>query len=170
MERVFLIGYMGSGKSKTAEPLAKQLGFLVVDLDRIIEEKAGKSISAIFETEGQETFREIEKEILHSTLSLKNVVVSTGGGTPCFGDNMNWMNANGITVYLEANPGLLFHRLAGNKQGRPLIENLSDVELMEQITGHLAIRIPFYRQAKITFPAASIDIKALAAKIASELK
>ncbi|MBL0103956.1 MAG: hypothetical protein IPP51_09500 [Bacteroidetes bacterium] len=107
----------------------------------------------------------MEKTALRSTISLENVIVSTGGGTPCFLDNMKWMNENGTTVYLEANPGLLFHRLAGNKKGRPLIEKLSDVELMEQITGHLAIRIPFYRQAKITVPAASLNVKELAEKL-----
>ena len=161
---------MGSGKSKTAEALAKHLGYSVFDIDKQVEGRSGKTISAIFETEGQEAFRELEKDVLRSTATMENVVISTGGGTPCFSDNMDWMNTNGITVYLEANSGLLFHRLAGNKQGRPLIENLTDVELMEQITGHLAIRIPFYRRAKIIFPAASLDLKALAEKLSVELK
>jgi shikimate kinase len=165
MKRIYLIGYMGSGKSKTAEALAKQLGFTVFDIDKKIEEQTGKSISTIFETEGQEAFRELERDALRSTASMEMVVVSTGGGTPCYHDNMTWMNEHGITVYLDANPGLLFHRLAGNKKGRPLIENLSDVELMEQITGHLATRLPVYRQAKITVPAASLDVKGLSEKI-----
>jgi len=156
---------MGSGKSKMGEALAKIMKFDFVDTDKLITQIAAKSISEIFESNGQEHFRELEKDILHSLTSRTNLVVATGGGTPTYRDNMDWMNAHGVTVYLEANAGLLFHRLATSRTGRPLIEKLNDVDLMEQITGHLAVRIPVYRRAKITVNAANPDPKGLAEKI-----
>ena len=160
--RIFLIGYMGSGKSKTAESLSKLLNYPVLEMDSEIEKQEGMTVSKIFQTQGQEWFREKEKQVLHSIVSFENIIVSTGGGTPCYFDNMDWMNEHGLTVYLEANAGLLFHRLASNKKGRPLIEDLSDVDLMEQITGHLIHRIPFYKKSKITFPASDMNVKRLA--------
>ena len=93
--------------------------------------------------------------------------MSTGGGLPAYSDNMQQMNEQGLTVYLEANAGLLFHRLLQSRQGRPLLEGLSDVELMEKINTHLAERIPFYEQAKLKVPAASLNVKKLAAEIQS---
>jgi shikimate kinase len=156
---------MGSGKSKTAEALGKILNLKVIDLDESVSTTEGKSVSEIFNVYGQDYFRAAEQKALHNTLTEPDVVIATGGGTPCFFDNMEWMNANGITVYLEANAGLLFHRLSLSKAGRPLIENLEDVELMEQISGHLANRNPFYKMADITVNAASLNAKVLASKI-----
>jgi shikimate kinase len=163
--RIYLIGYMGSGKSKTAEALSKVLKYSKVDTDKMVEERVGSTIDAIFKTDGQEYFREVEKDILRQTERLDNYVIATGGGTPCYFDNMKWMNEHGVTVYLEANAGLLFHRLATNRDSRPLLAELDDVELMEQITGHLAVRLPVYRKAEITVSAADLDVKALAAQI-----
>ncbi len=165
--RIYLIGYMGSGKSKIAESLSKVLKYSVADTDKMVEERIGSTIDNIFRTEGQEYFRDVEKDVLRQTERFDNIVISTGGGTPCYYDNMSWMKMHGLTVYLEANPGLLFHRLATNKANRPLISNLDDVELMEQINGHLAIRIPVYRKADLIVPAADLDAKELAAKIKS---
>ncbi len=156
---------MGSGKSKTGEALAKILKIPFVDTDTLIENKTALSISEFFELNGEEPFRKIEQEVLHSTTSLDNIIIATGGGTPCYKDNMEWMNHNGITVYLEANSGLLFHRLAISKAGRPLIEKLNDVELMEQISGALAIRTPIYSKADISYKAANLNVKELAEKI-----
>lgn len=155
---------MGSGKSKTADLLAKIFQCDHLDTDQLIEEKTGKSVTSIFKSEGQEYFRTIEKDVLQS-IRNGNKVVSTGGGTPCYYDNMDWMNSTGITVYLEANAGLLFHRLAQSRAGRPLIESLNDIELMEQITGHLAVRLPVYRKAMITINAANMNVKSLADNI-----
>ena len=163
--RIYLIGYMGSGKSKTAELLSKIFKYGFLDTDHLVEEKLGNTISVIFNKHGQDYFREIEKKILRTTDKNDNVIISTGGGTPCYHKNMEWMNSNGITVYLEANAGLLFHRLASSRTGRPLIESLNDVELMEQIMSHLTMRIPFYKQAMITVNAASLNAKTLAEKI-----
>ena len=148
---------MGSGKTKVAESLSKILKYSVSDLDKMVEERVGSPIETIFKTEGQEYFREMEKDILRQTERFDNVVIATGGGTPCYFENMNWMNEHGLTVYLEANPGLLFHRLATNRSARPLLSDLDDVELMEQITGHLAVRIPVYRKAQLIVNAADLD-------------
>jgi shikimate kinase len=156
---------MGSGKSKTAESLSKLLKLKWLDTDKLIEERSGKSITEYFHEHGPESFRILEREVLHSTAGIKDVVVSTGGGAPCYFDNMEWMNKMGITVYLEANPGLLFHRLATSKGERPLIQNLSDVELMEQIASHLVERTPFYSKAKITVKAADMNVKSLSDQI-----
>jgi shikimate kinase len=163
--RIYLIGYMGSGKSKTAEALSKFLKIPFVDTDELIERETGKKISEIFEKEGEDKFRIIERSVLHSTLSKDNLIIATGGGMPCCFDNMEWMNKNGITVYLEANSGLIFNRLATSKTERPLLKGLNDIALMEQISGHLALRIPFYKQAKITIKAANLNLKELVSKI-----
>src|SRR5262245_44200724 len=104
--RVFLIGYMASGKSKTGEQLAELLGLKHLDTDACIEEKTGQRVSEIFAGAGEDSFRELEREVLDSLLRRRDIVVSTGGGLPCYGDNMERMNEHGITVYLEANAGL----------------------------------------------------------------
>ena len=156
---------MGSGKTKTAELLSKIFKCDFVDTDHLVEEITGTTVTAIFKTKGQDYFREIEKNVLRSTVKKNSCVISTGGGTPCYFDNMEWMNAHGITVYLEANAGLLFHRLATSRSGRPLIESLDDVELMEQIMSHLVVRNPVYKQSMISVNAASLNVKELADKI-----
>ncbi len=165
LNRIYLVGYMGSGKTGAAIALGKILKMSVADTDKMISAKTGMSISEIFSKRGQESFREMEREVLLSTISLKNTIISTGGGTPCFFDNMKWMNDNGITVYLEANPGMLFHRLASSRSGRPLLEKLNDADLMEQIMNHLVQRIPVYKQSAISINASSLDVKMLAKKI-----
>lgn len=167
--KIFIIGYMGSGKSKTAEALSKLLKLPLIDTDQEVEKLEGKTISEIFNSTGQDYFRELEKEILRATEKVEAAIISTGGGLPCYNDNMEWMNQHGITIYLEANPGLLFHRLSGSKSGRPLIENLNDVEMMEQISGHLAIRSSIYKKADIIVNAASLNVKLLAEKIQAKL-
>ena len=163
--RIFLIGYMASGKSKTGEQLASLLGYPLEDTDAVVVKNEGRSIVEIFSDSGEEAFRQMERNALQATFKKKNIVVSTGGGLPCSGDNMQQMNEQGVTVYLEANAGLLFHRLLQSRKGRPLLENLSDVELMEKINAHLAERTPYYEQAKIKVPAASLNVKKLAAQI-----
>ena len=163
--RIFLIGYMASGKSKAGEQLASFLGYPFADTDNMITEKEGKSIRDIFSESGEEHFRQLEQQALQALFLKKNIVVSTGGGLPCTGDTMQQMNEHGVTVYLEANAGLLFHRLLQSRQGRPLLENLSDVELMEKINAHLAERVPYYEQARIKVPAANLNVKQLAARI-----
>ena len=117
--RIFLIGFMGSGKSSTGKKLANLLHFDFFDTDTEIERITGKTISQIFATDGEDFFREKEREIIAELSQKDNVVVSTGGGTPCFFDNMQLMNQTGLTIYLHANPKMLKQRLITNKKQRP---------------------------------------------------
>ncbi|MEP7171403.1 MAG: shikimate kinase [Bacteroidota bacterium] len=145
---VYLIGFMGCGKSKVGKQLAKKLNHEFIDFDELIEEQSGKKISEIFKDDGQQAFRNIETEILKSISGFENTVVSTGGGTPCFYDNMKLMNETGITVYIRMSAGSLFHRLAQSKTNRPLIAGLTDLKLMDFIIDTLSEREHFYMQAK----------------------
>lgn len=163
--RIYLVGYMGSGKSKAGKLLASAMRYKFLDTDTMIEEETGKTVQQIFREKGEDYFRKLEKKVLRKTELTNRVVVATGGGLPGFDENMSWMNEHGITVYLEANEGLLFHRLATSKEGRPLIENLKDVELMEQISRHLTERGPVYNLAKIKVNALSLNVKILKQKI-----
>lgn len=139
---------MGSGKSTIGKQLAKKINHQFIDFDELVEEQSGKKISEIFKDEGQQAFRNIETEILKNISGLKDTVVSTGGGTPCFYDNMKLMNETGITVYIRMPAGSLFHRLAQSKTKRPLIEGLTDLKLMDFIMDTLAEREHFYMQAQ----------------------
>ena len=139
--KVFVVGYMGSGKTQTGYFLAKKLGYKFVDLDVFIEEKNGKRIKEIFEEYGEDYFREIERDALKTvTESKENIVISTGGGTPCFFDNMNYMLEHGITVYLKLPTDQLIDRLKENKEKRPVISKYNENELEEFINKHLSER------------------------------
>jgi shikimate kinase len=140
---------MGSGKSSLGKELAHKLGLAFADLDELIEEQEGKKISDIFETEGENKFRETEHNCLIKTLQLNNTVISTGGGTPCFFNNMELINAKGISIYIKYNPGILASRLYANKEKRPLIKhckNKEDLELF--IKDLLEKREKYYLQSK----------------------
>lgn len=141
---------MGAGKSAVGKLLSGLLNYSFIDLDTAIELETGKTISAIFEEADESGFRKIEQRVLHSLSSKKNCVVATGGGCPQFEDNMEWMNKNGTTIYLKVHPGTIFHRIAPEKLNRPLIANLTDVEVMEFILETIKKRLPFYIQAKHT--------------------
>ncbi len=156
---------MGSGKTTVAKKLAGVFKYGYLDLDEQITKESKKSITAIFEEEGENSFRMKEQKVLHATTKLDKTVIATGGGTPCFFDNMDWMNQEGITVYLEANAGLLFHRLLKEKSERPLLSKLSEIELMEYIQEHLAQRAPYYSQSQVKVKAASVNVNLLAEKI-----
>ena len=144
---IYLIGFMGSGKSSVGKQLAKKLDHDFIDFDELIEEQSGKKISEIFKGDGEQTFRNTETEILKSISEFKDTVISTGGGTPCFYDNMKLMNETGITVYIRMSEGSLFHRLAQSKTNRPLIDGLTDLKLMDFIRDILPEREHFYMQA-----------------------
>ena len=113
MRRIFLIGYMGAGKTTMGKELSKQSGLSFIDLDHFMEGRYRKTVRQLFEEKGEETFRQIEKKALHEVADFENVVISTGGGTPCFFDNMAYMNSIGTTVYLKASPQGLSERLEG---------------------------------------------------------
>lgn len=166
--KIYLVGFMGSGKSTAGKKLAAALGFSFCDLDQLIESETGLRIKEIFSKGGEDYFREIEKEIIRKTGSLTNCVIACGGGTPCFHDNMRWMNNSGITVYLEMSPRQLQSRLKVSGANRPLISGLEDDALAEYINTTLAGREPFYQQAKITVRGMDISIAKLTALVWEE--
>lgn len=149
MQRIFLVGYMGSGKTAMGKLLAKQRGLNFIDLDAYIESKFLQTIAQIFEHEGEAGFRQIEKKHLHEVAEFEDVVIATGGGAPCFFDNMKFMNLRGETIYIKLIPEHLAERLSSSKAGvRPLIRDKSGDDLLQHITETLKHREPFYMQAK----------------------
>lgn len=157
MTRIFLIGYMGAGKTTLGKAFARAMGLTFVDLDWYIEERFHKTVSQLFAERGEEDFRELEKRMLHEVAEFENVVISTGGGTPCFFDNMEYMNSMGDPVFLDVDVNVLFRRLKVAKQQRPLLAQKNDEELMEFIVGVLQKRMPFYTKAKHVFNAEKLE-------------
>ena len=165
---IFLIGYMGCGKSTKAKQLAHRLECPVVDLDAEIVSKSGKTIAEYFAEFGESGFRNFESEMLKTFDYPETCVVATGGGLPCFYDNMHWMNANGTTVYLQMEPAALVSRLH-NRQKRPLIKDLNDEELLAFIEVKLEERNPFYSKAKIIVDAFDLDAEQLEETIKNKI-
>lgn len=155
---IFLIGMMGSGKSYWAQQIAAATHFDWMDLDAEIEKENIMTIKEIFETEGEEFFRVREKKALHQLAKYKNIIIATGGGTPCFYDNMNWMNANGITIFINEPIGILVQRLQSEKSHRPLISSSSDEDLHYFLENKLSQRLPFYSQAKHTIKGSTATV------------
>ncbi len=148
MTRLFLIGYMGAGKTKLGQAIAKELRLSFVDLDQYIEERRFKPIPTLFAEFGEEGFRKIEQSCLQEVAQFENVLIATGGGTACFENNMDFMNAVGDTVYLQLSAEELFKRLHHKKQSRPLLSTTSADDLLAKIREMLGQREAFYRQAK----------------------
>lgn len=148
-EKIYLIGFMGSGKSTTGRRLAGYLSWSFVDLDELIEKKAGMKIRDIFSEKGEEFFRVSEAEALKETESISNAVIATGGGAPCFGENMKFMLANGLTIYLKLPPDKLKERLAKSGGKRPLLQGIDNENLEEYISGKLREREKWYSSAKL---------------------
>lgn len=148
MERVYLIGYMGCGKTTIGKRLAKTLGWDVIDMDSRIENRYRKSIPDIFASEGEESFRKKERFILEELSALENVVISTGGGAPCFYDNIDVMNSSGLCVYIRMTPEALADRLKHAKANRPLLKDKTEDELIDFIRQQLEKRRAFYEQAQ----------------------
>ncbi len=145
--RIYLIGFMGCGKSSFGKRLAKKLDYPFVDMDEEIENQTGKSITELFKLDGEATFRKVEQEVLLDTVIHKKAVIATGGGTPCFEDNMEFMNTEGITVYLRMSAMSITHRLENAKRQRPLVENIKGNELIGFVKQKLAEREEFYLQS-----------------------
>lgn len=157
MTRIILIGYMGAGKTTLGQALADELKLQFIDLDLYIEERFRKSISQIFAEKGEEGFRLIEQRMLHEVAEFEDVIISTGGGTPCFFDNIDYMNRQGTTVYLDVPLERLFIRLSIARVKRPLIKDKSDDELRTFIKEQLAKRTPHYSKAAHTFVADKLE-------------
>jgi shikimate kinase len=147
--KIFLIGFMGCGKTTLGKKFAKKQGFELVDLDHAIEQATGSTVADYFSAHGEEAFRKLESETLKNYPYADHTVIATGGGTPCFFDNMEWMNTNGTTVYIELSPVALAKRLEKGMAKRPLLRGLSAKGIVEFIENKLIERGPFYQQASI---------------------
>lgn len=140
---------MGCGKSYVGRLLAAKMGFQFVDADNVIENTEGTKIAEIFVNQGETYFRQIESQILRRFQKWDNIVVATGGGAPCYHNSMDWMNENGITVYLKASPELLLSRLKSESDHRPILGGRTDNDLLHFIEQKLEERNPFYTKATI---------------------
>ena len=147
MKRIILIGYMGAGKTTIGKALAKELGIPFYDLDWYIESRRRKTVPQLFAELGEEGFRKIEHNMLHEVAEFENVIISCGGGTPCFFDNMDYMNQQGEVVYLRCAPEVLQKHLMMGKTERPLLKGKSPEELQNFIREQLEKREPFYTKA-----------------------
>lgn len=156
---------MGSGKTTLGPRLSEALGFSFFELDKAIEFQVGITIAEIFESKRESYFRQIEQKVLRQTILLNETVIACGGGTPCFFDNMEWMNKNGFTIFLDTEEKILKERLSNDRSDRPLLKNKTELELAEWISQTLKIRRPFYEKAAMFF--CENDALKLADKISS---
>ncbi|MBR4535273.1 MAG: shikimate kinase [Bacteroidales bacterium] len=163
--RVVLVGFPGCGKSSAGKKLAAKLGYDFVDLDDAFEETYHVSIPNFFVKYSEPAFRSCERKVLLDKLQHDNVVISSGGGTPCFADNMDTMKKSGIVVYIKMAAASLFDRLIHAKRPRPLVQNKSPEELQEFIAVNLPKRETFYQQAHLTVKGESIDIEGMSQEI-----
>lgn len=157
MKAIIIIGYMGAGKTTVGKALAKELGIMFYDLDWYIETRMHKTVKQIFDESGEDGFRQIEHNMLHEVAEFENIVLSCGGGTPCFFDNMDYMNQLGETVYLKASPETLYAHLKMGKGVRPLLLNKTPEEIQVFIREQLQKREPFYEKAKHIFDVNVMD-------------
>jgi shikimate kinase len=161
---IFLTGFMGAGKTTAGKKLASLLSYDFVDLDSRIEKETGLTVVELFQS-GEFKFREVEALVLRNCAGLDNAVISCGGGTPCFHENLAWMKEHGITIYIQLTAGALFHRLAASKQNRPLLAGKTDVELMEYISETIKEREYFYRQCHYTVKGENLDVNEMLKEI-----
>ena len=148
MRSIILLGYMGAGKTTIGHALSKEMGLQFYDLDWYIEMRFHKTVAQIFEERGEDGFREIERNMLHEVAEFENVIISCGGGTPCFFDNMDYMNSLCDTVYLKASAEVLAAHLKMGRVVRPLIVGKTNDELSAYIQDMLDVREPYYMKAK----------------------
>ena len=148
--RIILIGYMGAGKTTVGKALAAELGLRFYDLDWYIESRMRKTVAQLFAELGEEGFRRIERNMLHEVAEFEGVLISCGGGTPCFYDNMQYINQQGLTLYLKASPEVLYKHLKMGKSVRPLLLNKTPEEVQRFISEQLKAREQFYTRAQFT--------------------
>ena len=161
MRPIFLIGYMGSGKTTVGRILARQYGIEHIDLDWRIEQRFHTKISDMFAEIGEDGFRRRERNMLQEIMCMEDVVVSLGGGTPCFFDNMEQMNSAGYTIYLQCNIGVLVERIMRSQAKRPIVANKTKDELEVFVAEHLAEREKFYLKAQYVWNAVEMDLDEL---------
>jgi shikimate kinase len=159
--KIYLIGMPASGKSTLGKQLAQELGYTFIDLDESIVKAEQRSISDIFSWKGESYFRIVEQQVLHKTMYLKKAVIATGGGVPCFYDNISWINSNGLSIFLDVPVELLAERILFQQNVRPLFREQNREALITQLKEKLAIRYSFYQQAHICVKASSLNVKQL---------
>ena len=162
MSRIYLVGFMGVGKSTIGKKLARLLNYNFVDTDALFEKKYRLSINDFFSKYDEKLFREFENKILESTFELPNTIIATGGGTPCFFNAMDNINKNGKSIYLEMSVSAIVNRLENSIKPRPLVDGKSHEELLNKIGKLLEERLAFYKMANITYPAADVNVRELA--------
>jgi len=167
--RIFLLGFMGAGKTTIGLILSKKLNWSFIDVDLFIENRFHKTIVEIFDEKGENGFREIERRVLQEISGFEKIVVSTGGGLPCFFDNMELMNKSGITIYLKSNTSDLIKRMCFDKQKRPLIRDKSKEEIRDFVEINLIKREQFYKRAEIVFDVPSLNTKKEIDELVDEL-
>lgn len=155
----FLTGFMGSGKSYWGKKWALANDYTFVDVDEVIENAEGKTIADIFEIKGEDYFREIEATYLRSFADANNTIIACGGGTPCFHENMQWMNDHGTTLYLLTTAPQILDRVLAEQEKRPLIKKMNQGELLFFIEQKLKERTPFYTQAKLVIPSTELSVQ-----------
>ena len=170
MNRIFLVGYMGAGKTTIGKVLSKLMGLTFIDLDYYIEGRFRKTVAQLFAERGEEGFRSIERNMLHEVAEFEDVLVSTGGGTPCFFDNMEFMTQQGTTIYLQVSVDELASRLEVCKHTRPVLKNRTGEELKAFVAESLSGRLPFYQKASIVFDANELMTEADAYALSEQLK
>ena len=164
---IFLIGFMGSGKSAVGRKLALRMGYGFIDMDDLIEKQEGASVREIFRNKGEKEFRKMERKTLEALLRQDKLVIATGGGVPCEAGNMDLINKYGISIYLKMDPSALYDRLKTRQSNRPLIKDLSEAELKEFIIEKLSDRESYYRQAKFTVDGTQRDVDGILALLTS---
>ncbi len=155
--RIYLIGLPGSGKTTLGKQVAQALKLTFIDMDNEIEKSEGKSISAIFSKEGEAYFRDIERAMLHQVARKENCIISTGGGAPCFFDNIDYMNKTGKTIFIDVSPEELTKRVSKGKNKRPLFDGVNS--LLEEITNKHQQRMPFYSKGQIHVKSDDIKVE-----------
>lgn len=150
--RIYIVGFMGSGKTTYGKALAHQRGYDFYDLDEAIEQALTLPVREIFTLHGEAYFRKQEAAILRNTQTFENTVIATGGGTPAYHGNMEWMNDHGHTIFLDAPAETLYERLVSETASRPLLQGLQGDALRTHIRILLSERLPWYRMAHETIP------------------
>lgn len=170
MKPLFLVGYMGCGKSTFARRIARRLGATAVDTDALVEQREGASVADVFRYEGEARFREAERAALEEAIAAQAAVISTGGGLPTWRDNMQRMNAAGLTVYLRRTADEIARRLSPyGRQKRPRLRGLNDAELVAFMTRDMAEREPFYRQAQLVLDCSHLTDDEVVERILREM-
>ena len=170
MSRIIIMGYMGSGKTTIGKALSKETHIPFYDLDWYIESRMRKTVSQLFQERGEEGFRKIEHAMLHEVAEFEQVIISCGGGTPCFFDNIEYMNRQGQTVFLKASPEVLYQLLRMGKTIRPLLQGKTPQEVQLYIREQLKVREAFYTQARHTLDVSLLDTYAKIKTVVEQLR